>query len=76
MSEQQVEVLQDGAGQAVLNGNNRGIDGALDESGKDIGGERTGNDDCIDDEFGGRFVAERAGLALNRYLHADAGSPS
>ena len=37
VSEQQVKVLQDRAGQAVLNGDDSGIDGSVDERGKDVG---------------------------------------
>ncbi len=58
VGQQQVEVLCDRAGQGVLNGDDGGLDGSLVQRGKDVGGERTGNDHGIGDQFDGRFVAE------------------
>ena len=44
VGEQQVEVFRDRAGKAVLDGNDGGVDFAVSERGKDLGGERAGND--------------------------------
>ena len=58
VGEQQVEVLGDGAGEAVLNGNDGGIDFAVGESGKDLGREGAGNDGGAGNQLQRGFVAE------------------
>ena len=58
VGQQQVEVLQDRAGQAVLNGNDGGLYGSVDERGKGVGGERKRDDRRIGDQLYRRFMAE------------------
>ena len=70
--QQQIEVLQDRAGQTVLNGNDCGLDASVDERGKDVGGERIGRDGSPGDHLHRRFVTERTGFSLNGNLHARA----
>ena len=69
VGEEQVEVLGDGAGQRVFNGDGDGVDLAGGEGGKDVGGERDGDDFGVGDELEGGLVAEGAGLTLDGDLH-------
>ena len=65
--EQEVEVLDDGAGETVFDGDDGGIDAALGKRGEDVGGERAGDDGGVGDETGGGFVAEGADFTLYGY---------
>jgi hypothetical protein len=69
MSEEQVEVFEDGAGEAVLDGNDSGIDFAVGERGEDVGGEGAGDDVGGGVEFQRRFVTEGSGLTLDSDFH-------
>ena len=58
VGQQQVKVLRDRAGQAVLDGNHRGIHFSFGERGKDFRGERAGNDRGARNQLERRLVAE------------------
>ena len=69
IGKQQVEVFCDGAGQAVFDGNHRGVHGARDQRGKDVGGERAGNNYGVGDQIHRGLVAEGTGFTLDGDLH-------
>jgi hypothetical protein len=56
--QQQVEVLQNRAGQTIFDGNDRSLGGSIGHGFEDVGGERTGNDHRIGNQFHRCFVAE------------------
>jgi hypothetical protein len=56
--QQQVEMLQDRARQAVFDGDDRGLGGSIGHGFEDVGGKRTGNDHRLGDQFHRCFVAE------------------
>ena len=72
--EQQIEVLEHRAGQAVFNGNDGGIDRRHCVSAAKTSAEsEKGNDLRFGVELHRRFVAEGAGFSLNCDFHSDAG---
>ena len=67
---QKIEVLSNGAGQRILNGNDGGGRGPIRQRSKDVGGERTGDNHGVGDEIHCCFMAEGAGFALYGNLHS------